>query len=131
MSHSPLLVLTAPGDNNVPLLTELRQRATIVVGHSALDFATAVVDAEIVLNWSGPQALLRDVFLLSGRVRWKHSRSAGFEQVLFPELVKSEVILTNSSGVFSPSLGEFALAAILYFAKAPRPAPSQCRWQPC
>ena len=131
MSHSPLLVLTATGDKNVPLLTELRRRATIVVGDSALDFATAAVDAEIILNWSGSLALLREVFLLSGRVRWIHSRSAGLERVLFPELVESEVILTNSSGVFSPSLGEFALAAILYFAKAPRPAPSQCCWQPC
>ena len=131
MNDSPLLVLTAPGDTDIRLLAELRQMATIVVGDSLGDFAGVGDDAEIVLNWSGPQALLRDVFLLSGRVRWKHSRSAGFEQVLFPELVKSEVILTNSSGVFSPSLGEFALAAILYFAKAPRPAPSQCRWQPC
>jgi len=31
--------------------------------------------------------------------------------------VESEVVLTNGRGVFSPSLGEFALAAILYFAK--------------
>jgi phosphoglycerate dehydrogenase-like enzyme len=37
--------------------------------------------------------------------------------VLFPELVASDVPLTNGSGVFSQSLGEFALAAILYFAK--------------
>jgi phosphoglycerate dehydrogenase-like enzyme len=32
-------------------------------------------------------------------------------------LVASDVPLTNGSGVFSQSLGEFALAAILYFAK--------------
>ena len=57
------------------------------------------------------------MFLISPRVRWIHSRSAGLEQILFPELVASNVIVTNGSGVFSPSLGEFALAAILYFAK--------------
>lgn len=117
MSHSPILVLTAPADNNVPLLTELRQKATIEIGDSALDFARAARDAEVILNWSGSLALLREVFLQSGRVRWIHSRSAGLEQVLFPELVESEVILTNGSGVFSPSLGEFVLGAILYFAK--------------
>ena len=61
--------------------------------------------------------LLQEVFLKSSRVRWVHCRSAGLEQVLFPELIESEVILTNGSGVFSPSLGEFVLAAILYFAK--------------
>ena len=117
MSHSPLLVLTSPHDNNVALLDELRQRATILVGDSVLDFATSAGAAEIILNWSGSLALLREVFLLSGRARWIHSRSAGLEQVLFPELVESEVILTNGSGVFSPSLGEFVLGAILYFAK--------------
>jgi phosphoglycerate dehydrogenase-like enzyme len=37
--------------------------------------------------------------------------------MLFPELVESDVLLTNGSGVFSASLGEFVLAAILYFAK--------------
>src|SRR6185369_14501404 len=35
----------------------------------------------------------------------------------FPALVESPVPLTNGRGVFSQSLGEFALGAILYFAK--------------
>lgn len=117
MNDSLILVLTAPGDEKIPFLTELRETATIVVGDSAGEFAKAALDAEIILNWSGSLELLRDVFLTSRRVRWIHSRSAGLEQVLFPELIESKAILTNGSGVFSPSLGEFALAAILYFAK--------------
>src|SRR5215472_13941726 len=117
MNDSPLLVLTAPGDTNIPFLAELRQMATIVVGDSVQEFAKTAAGAEIVFNWSASLALLRDVFLLSRNLRWIHSRSAGLEQSLFPELVDSDVILTNGSGVFSPSLGEFALGAILYFAK--------------
>jgi phosphoglycerate dehydrogenase-like enzyme len=117
MNDKPLIVLTAPGDRSIPFLAELRQMATIIVGDSGRDFADAAVHAEIVLNWSGSLALLREVFLMSAHVRWIHSRSAGLEQSLFPELIESEVSVTNGSGVFSPSLGEFALAAILYFAK--------------
>jgi len=117
MNHSPVLVLIAPGDRNIPFLRELRQLATIVIGDSLRDFVSTAADAEVILNWSGSLALLHDVFVLSRRLRWIHSRSAGLEQTLFPELIESEVILTNSSGVFSPSLGEFAIAAILYFAK--------------
>lgn len=117
MNESPLLVLTAPGDKDVSLVAELRQVATIIVGDSVDVFGKAVAEAEIILHWSGSLALLRDVFLVSPRVRWVHSRSAGLEQTLFPELIASKVIVTNGSGVFSPSLGEFALAAILYFAK--------------
>jgi phosphoglycerate dehydrogenase-like enzyme len=39
------------------------------------------------------------------------------DDVLFPELIGSKVALTNGSGVFSNSLGEFFLGAALYFAK--------------
>jgi len=117
MNDSPLLVLTTSVDRNIPFLAELRQMATIVVGDSVQDFAKSAAAAEIIFNWSGSLTLLHDVFLISRRLRWIHSRSAGLEQSLFPELIESEVILTNGSGVFSPSLGEFALAAILYFAK--------------
>lgn len=117
MNDNLILVLTAPCEENIPFLAELRGAATIVVGDSAGEFAKPAAAADIILNWSGSLALLREVFLMSRRVRWVHSRSAGLEQVLFPELLASDVILTNGSGVFSPSLGEFALAAILYFAK--------------
>ncbi len=51
------------------------------------------------------------------QVKWVHSRSVGLEQSLFAELRASAVPLTNGRGVFSPSLGEFVLGAILYFAK--------------
>ena len=117
MSDTLVLVLTAPGDKDIPLLSELQQAATTVVGDSVQAFTGATENADIIFNWSASRALVRDVFLMSPRLRWIHSRSAGLEQALFPELVDSEVILTNGSGVFSPSLGEFALAAILYFAK--------------
>lgn len=117
MSPAPLLVLTAPGDSNIPFLPELRQMNTAIIGDSARDFANAAGTAEIILHWSGSRSLLRKVFLIAPRLRWIHSRAAGLEQTFFPELIESKVILTNGSGVFSPSLGEFALAAILYFAK--------------
>lgn len=117
MSDTPILVLTAPGDKRIPLLGELRRVATIVIGDSPQDFSGTAGNVEVIFNWSGSLLLLRDVFLMSPRLRWIHSRSAGLEQSLFPELTGTQVILTNASGVFSASLGEFALAAILYFAK--------------
>jgi phosphoglycerate dehydrogenase-like enzyme len=36
---------------------------------------------------------------------------------LFPELAESPVPLTNARGVFSEILGEFVIAAVLFFAK--------------
>lgn len=113
MNESSILVLTAPGDKSLPLLDQLSQGSKVLVTESGV----AKADPEIILNWSASLAVLREAFLMSKHLRWIHSRSAGLEQTLFPELIESDVILTNGSGVFSPSLGEFALAAILYFAK--------------
>jgi hypothetical protein len=46
-----------------------------------------------------------------------HSRAAGQDNLLFPELVESRILQTKGRLVFSTSLGEFVLTAILYFAK--------------
>lgn len=113
MNQSSIVVLTAPGDNSLPLLDQLSQGARVLV----TDSAAAKADPQIILHWSASLSVLREAFLMSKHLRWIHSRSAGLEQALFPELIESDVILTNGSGVFSPSLGEFAMAAILYFAK--------------
>jgi phosphoglycerate dehydrogenase-like enzyme len=88
-----------------------------VLADSPAALTEAANQAEVILHWAGSRDLLRSAFLASPRVRWVHSRSAGLDKILFPELLQSAVPLTNGRGVFSQSLGEFALAAILYFAK--------------
>src|SRR5229473_825568 len=112
-----LLVLSDPGEPQLSMLDELRETTNVVIGNSTGAFKNAAGRAEVIFNWSGSLSLIREVFLMSHAARWVHSRSAGLERTLFPELIASDVIMTNGSGVFSPSLGEFALGAILYFAK--------------
>jgi phosphoglycerate dehydrogenase-like enzyme len=98
---------------------QLRMLATLphVIANSREGLSGPATDAEVILHWAGSRDLLRSAFLACRNARWVHSRSAGLDRILFPELVESAVPLTNGSGVFSASLGEFALGAILYFAK--------------
>ena len=117
MKKIAILVLSEPDEPQVAMLDELRAAAEVVIGNAAQVFEDRAAEAEVIFNWSGSLSLLREVFLMSPRLRWIHTRSAGVERTLFAELVASDVTLTNGSGVFSPSLGEFVLAAILYFAK--------------
>jgi phosphoglycerate dehydrogenase-like enzyme len=117
MKKLSILVLAAPDEPQLSMLDDLRETASVVIGNSAQAFENAAATADVIFNWSGSLSLIRDVFLMSPSIRWIHSRSAGLERTLFPELIASDVVMTNGSGVFSPSLGEFALAAILYFAK--------------
>jgi len=117
MKKNSVLVLSDPDDPQLSMLDELRETAHVAIGNSPDAFKNAAASAAVIFNWSGSLSLIREVFLMSPAVRWVHSRSAGLERTLFPELIASDVIMTNGSGVFSPSLGEFALGAILYFAK--------------
>ena len=50
-------------------------------------------------------------------VRWIHTLAAGVEALPFDLLRRSNVIVTNSRGLYADSLGEFAVAAMLWFAK--------------
>jgi phosphoglycerate dehydrogenase-like enzyme len=114
MSDQPLvLVLADEDDSQLAMLSHIAH----VTGSTLGAFSNAVSDAEAIFHWSADRATLRQVFLASPKVLWVHSRNAGLDSVLFPELIESPIPLTNGSGVFSQSLGEFALAAILYFAK--------------
>jgi len=117
MDNSTVMVLANPTEPQLAMLEELPEDTGIAAGNSPDAFRRSAPDADIIFSWSIAGELLREVFLMAPHVRWVHSRSAGLDGVLFPELAASPVLLTNGSGVFSQSLGEFVLAAILYFAK--------------
>jgi len=117
MGDITVLVLATPTEPQLAMLEQLPAETSIAVGERAEAFARTAPEADVIFNWSGSGELLREVFLQCPRVRWVHTRSAGLDGVLFPELAESAVPLTNGTGVFSESLGEFALAGILFFAK--------------
>jgi phosphoglycerate dehydrogenase-like enzyme len=117
MDNNTVVVLANPTEPQLAMLEQLPPETRIAVGNSLDAFRGAAPAADVIYNWSLSGGLLREVFLMCPQVRWVHSRAAGLDNVLFPELIESPVPLTNGSGVFSQSLGEFSLAAILYFAK--------------
>ena len=59
----------------------------------------------------------RDAFLAAERLRWVHSAAAGVSGSLFPEMRESDVLLTNSAGVYAEPMADHAMAMILYFAR--------------
>src|ERR1019366_4852175 len=99
-----VLVLANPTEPQLAMLEQLPTETSIAVGERAEAFERSAGDADVIFNWSGSGELLRDVFRLCPRVRWVHTRSAGLDGLLFPELVESAAPLTNGTGVFSESL---------------------------
>ncbi len=112
-----LLVISNPNARHLSLLEKLPDSTTITVGRHADAFISAAPEADVILNGMGVGDTLKEIWNSVPRVKWVHSLSAGVENTLFPELIASPVPLTNARGVFKRSLGEFAIASVLYFAK--------------
>lgn len=117
MDDNTVLVLADPTESQLGMLEHLPENTSIAVGNSIDAFERLAPEATVLLSWSIAGPLMREVFLRAPRLRWVHSRSAGLDGVIFPELAHSPVPLTNGRGVFSQSLGEFVIGAALYFAK--------------
>jgi phosphoglycerate dehydrogenase-like enzyme len=72
---------------------------------------------EVAYMWEYRSTMLRDIWPSLPDLRWVHVAAAGVDAFLIPELLKSDVVLTNSRGAFDESVAEFGLALIFTFAK--------------
>ena len=70
-------------------------------------------DAEIIFTIS----LRPDQLATTRKLRWIHAPTAAVHQFLFPELINSDVILTNSTEVHGPVVAEHVIALIFALAK--------------
>ena len=116
MEAITLLVLADPAAPELAMLGALPDTTSIAVGVTAEAFERTAPRADVILNEADAR-VLEQVWRMAPRVRWVHSLSAGLDRMLFPALVESPVLLTNARGAFSDALGEFAIGAVLFFAK--------------
>lgn len=70
-------------------------------------------EAEVAITWS----LRPEQFAQAKKLRWIHSPAAAVHQLMFPELINSDVILTNAREVHGPVVAEHVLALVLALAK--------------
>jgi phosphoglycerate dehydrogenase-like enzyme len=78
----------------------------------------AVRGAEVYLGYGIPRELFAAATAPPhGRLRWAHSASAGVGGSLHPAMLASDVVLTNSAGVYAEPMADQVLAAILYFTR--------------
>ena len=72
-----------------------------------------IVDTDCFVGWS----LRPEQFVIAKKLKWIHSPAAAVHQLMYPELINSNVILTNSTGVHGPVVAEHAIAVLLALAK--------------
>jgi phosphoglycerate dehydrogenase-like enzyme len=76
-----------------------------------------IANAEIIFQYGGPRTALRELWADAGSLRWVHIGGVGIDWALFAELIESDVLVTNSRGVFDVTLPEYVLTLMLALAK--------------
>ncbi|MCL5109271.1 MAG: D-2-hydroxyacid dehydrogenase [Chloroflexi bacterium] len=114
--RTKVLVLGPPSEPFWAGLAEMVDWTDLTIGVDPQAVEGPLAEAEVVFSWvDAPD--LAPYWSRARRLRWLHSALAGVNGLLFPALVESNVVLTRSVGVYADSLAEYALAAMLYFAK--------------
>ena len=82
-------------------------------GAPSAEALRAVDGAEVYFGFGMP----RELFVRAPRLRWAHSAAAGVASALYPEMVQSEVALTNSAGVHAVPIAEYVVGGVLHFLR--------------
>ena len=72
-----------------------------------------IPDTDVFIGWS----LRPEQFADAKKLRWIHSPAAAVHQLMYPEMVRSNVVVTNSTGIHGPVVAEHAIAVLLALAK--------------
>jgi phosphoglycerate dehydrogenase-like enzyme len=122
----------ADGLWNLPVeyVDRLRREFSTVVFHAPRGRQEAerlLPEADVVFGW----VIRRSNFASATKLRWIQVTSAGVTPLMFPELVESDVVLTNGRGLYSVAMAEHALGVMLAFARKlhlARDAQRERRW---
>lgn len=128
-----LLVIAPPTFAPLELLRREAPGIELAIGTDAVALRADAARADAVLIAPRYGSVLTELWRELQHVRWIHTLAAGVEFLPFDLLRRSEVVVTNSRGLYADALGEFAIAAMLWFAKdLRRMARNQeaRRWEP-
>ncbi|MFE6614818.1 D-2-hydroxyacid dehydrogenase [Amycolatopsis sp. NPDC057786] len=114
-SETPVLAVLC-GDTRPPDMRAIEDRAVVrYTGEAGLADALSGADAFFVYDFLS--TAVPGAWHAADKLRWLHIASAGVDPVLFPGLQESDVVLTNSRGVFDGAIAEYVLGVVLAFAK--------------
>ncbi|MFC4563745.1 D-2-hydroxyacid dehydrogenase [Nocardiopsis mangrovi] len=79
--------------------------------------AEALPGAQALFVWDLFSEAVTAAWPKADSLRWIHAATAGVDNLMFPGLVESDVVVTNSRGVFDQPMAEYVLGLVLSFAK--------------
>ncbi len=101
-------------DRSLERLRSVSSEVEVTVAKTTDEAVIKVADADAVY---GGGRLAREIFVAGKKLRWVQIRGAGVEASLYPEVIESDVILTNTSGAYDIPIAEHAFAMILCLSR--------------
>lgn len=115
--HSPRL-LVLHGDAPPPERERFDDpRLGEVVHATADDLSAKLPGTHMLLVWDLFSEALATAWPKADSLGWVHAATTGVDNLMFPDLVNSDVVVTNSRGVFDEPIAEYVLGQVLAFAK--------------
>jgi phosphoglycerate dehydrogenase-like enzyme len=103
-------VVPAPQYNaeEVKQITSQGKNVELIVPKTADEMNKALSEVDVIFG-----ALNAEMFARAKNLRWLQATEAGVDMLLFPELIKSNVVVTNMARMFAPAISETAISMLL------------------
>jgi phosphoglycerate dehydrogenase-like enzyme len=116
MTAAAPIVVVLYGDHRPPGMAEVEAAADVRYA-TAEQLPEALPGADALFVWDFLSTAVANAWPHADRLRWVHIAAAGVDPLMFPDLVRSPVVVTNSRGIFDRPIAEYVLGLILAFAK--------------
>lgn len=116
-SRPVVTVLTAENEPKPPGLDPLEQQADTRYANDLASLRSALPGSDVLMVTDFRTDIFRDAWGAADQLRWIHATSAGVDALMIPEVVESDVEVTNARGIFDRGIAETVLGSILMFAK--------------
>ena len=87
-------------------------KVELTIPADAAEMKQVLPEVDVIFGSISPEMLKS-----ARRLRWLQATEAGMERLLFPELVESQVVVTNMARVFAPGISETAIGMLLALAR--------------
>lgn len=99
----------AIADNYIARVSHYLEGHEFVICRDLETIKREIVDADVMIGWR----ITPEVFARAKKLKWIQFGSSGIDHTLFPELLDSDVILTNLSGIHTVPVAEHVVAMML------------------
>ncbi|MFI1459609.1 D-2-hydroxyacid dehydrogenase [Nocardia carnea] len=117
MKSGPIVTIVHSDQQPDPaLMAPVDARATVRYTDSA-GLAAALPGTDVLFVYDFQTHALPDAWPAADQLSWLHIGATGVDTVMFDDLRDSDVVVTNTRGVFDTAIAEYVLGQILDFAK--------------